>query len=210
MNKFEQDQIIILKKTEYSEQHYIVNAYGYKLRNFSFKAPYSRKITSYKMAHLNELNITQGQFYLGSKYYSLQNSQNTKFASIKLDLLGLSIKDLICHFLWKNLPEADPTLWKLLNYLNQAQNYNGKQLLIFMSKFLQQQGLLTDHPKLPKTIRFYLHNDNYEFNEKLKLNSEDCKKSWEILQNIAINQLNYQVPKNIKNILAGLNIFPTR
>ena len=48
MSKYETDQVIILKKSLYADQHFIVNAYGYKLGNFSFKAPFSRKITSYK------------------------------------------------------------------------------------------------------------------------------------------------------------------
>ena len=207
MSRHETDQVIIMKKSLYADQHFIVNAYGYKLGNFSFKAPFSRKITSYKTAHLNELNITNIQLYKSSKYYNFQTAQKTLFAHTQLDLISLTIKDLICDFLWKNLADIDTNLWSLFYYINASQEFKTKQALIFFSKFLQIQGLISDHPKLPKTLRYYLHCKEYKQAELLKTNIHDSKISWIIIQTLLENQLNYQIPKNLKKMIQQLKIF---
>ncbi len=201
MSRYQKDQLLILRKTPYADEHFIVSAYGYRLGEISFKIPFSRKLSSYKPALLNEFNLIEAKLYLGSKYYSLSESQILHIAHPQLDLPSLCFKNLISDFLSKNCKDPQNSIWQLLHYIAHQKQYRSKQVLIFFSKFLEIQGLLCDHPQLPKTLRFYLTQATFSECERLKLDALDSQKSWDILKSILFQQLNYQIPAKLQEVM---------
>lgn len=204
MSRYKKDKLIILKKTPYQDENLIVNAFGYELGQISFKVRNSNKITSFKKANLNELNIIDAKLYLNSKYYSLTESKVLNYFNDKLDFKSLIYKDLLCDFLSKNLQDTDHQSFKLLEFINCQKNINYKLYMIFICKFLENHGLISDHEQLPKTLRFYL-NSTIQNCIKLQLDKIDSQKSFDILQKILEKHLDYKIPKKLIQILETVN-----
>lgn len=204
MSRYKKDKLIILKKTPYQDENLIVNAFGYELGQISFKVRNSNKITSFKKANLNELNIIEAKLYLSSKYYSLTESKVLNYFNDKLDFKSLIYKDLLCDFLSKNLQDTDHQSFNLVEFINSQKNINFKLYIIFICKFLENHGLISDHEQLPKTLRYYL-NSTIQNCLKLQLDKIDSQKSFELLQKILEKHLDYKIPKKLVQILEAVN-----
>jgi len=204
MSRYKKDKLIILKKTPYQDENLIVNAFGYELGQISFKVRNSNKITSFKKANLNELNIIEAKLYLSSKYYSLTESKVLNYFNDKLDFKSLIYKDLLCDFLSKNLQDTDHQSFNLVEFINSQKTINFKLYIIFICKFLENHGLISDHEQLPKTLRYYL-NSTIQNCLKLQLDKIDSQKSFELLQKILENHLDYKIPKKLVQILEAVN-----
>lgn len=204
MSRYKKDKLIILQKTPYQDENLIVNAFGFELGQISFKVRNSNKITSFKKATLNELNIIDAKLYLSSKYYSLTESKVCSYFTDKLDFKSLIYKDLLCDFLSKNLQDTDHQSFSLVEFISAQKNINFKLYLIFICKFLENHGLISDHENLPKTLRYYLNSSLLDCC-KLQLDKIDSQKSFEILQKILEKHLDYKIPKKLIQILEVVN-----
>lgn len=201
--------LIILGHKNIGEADKLIFSYSKIYGKLKFVAKGSRRLKSKFTGHLETLNISNAQIYLGphsTLLTEIKTLQNSKAIRNNLNKLysALQIAEITERTLYEKqiIPDLFPLLTEAISELKNT----NKSFLIsisYISKFLNLLGLLPNFKEIntkldPKFIKFYefIKIENFSEIIKISLNPTEAKK----IKNITKTLIEFQTDYSLKSL----------